>query len=703
MPKHLSICGLLAIAATPALQAGAPLFGVPDLKGVVVYADNWGYNARTGIYALPNASSGDFQMLIEGPNGASVVVQDRIYTINRVTMPELDIDYPRYTIYDAESGNELYFENIYSADWSLMPVDMDVDPLTGEVYAITYNSDMSGYQLSRMEFVSNGVYSHKIADLTGNWNAMAFDAAGQIYAVSKQNRKEGSAWTCSSSSLEKIDRTTGERTTIGETGLLPEYMTSATIDKVSGRMFWTVAPADGSGLLAEINLATGLATVLCTFDHSEEVVGLYSPSVPADIQAPGQAAGLELNFPGTSLSGTLSFTAPTSLYDGSTPAQRDLEYSVALNDEPLLTGATQYGERVSLDVTVPSRGEWRFNVTMSNQYGESLPATVRAFVGPGTPQAPHLYLTDTGSEVSLQWTLPEESADGGYLNPQEVVYTLHRYPEGICLIQNGSQTTFSEALAEPDDFTHYWYGLTATYAGLVSPETFSGHVALGQIHPPYFEPFDEETSIAGWKIVDANSDHRTWMWSTLQNLRISFNMNQDMDDWAITPPFFLEAGKSYPIAFDVCGDDAATLERIEVKLGTAQSAEAMRADVVDPVEISCNRNDPMTVRGMIEVERTGTYWLGFHCISPADQLMLNLDNIRVDLEESSVRRIDAPGLSVRVAGRVLSVANPDGQRVGVFSAEGVRIHSATGDTSVNLPAGVYLVKAGACIRKVSVR
>lgn len=195
-------------------------------------------------------------------------------------------------------------------------------------FAGEYNSSMTGYQLSVLTFTDNSVTSRKVADMAGNWNAVAFDADGQLYGINKVNNSEG---YCVSSTLNRIDKASGAVTPIGETGMQPEYMSSAAFDRSTGRLFWSVAPADNTGLLAEINVATGAAATVYNFPNNEEVLGLYVPAPAADADAPAAVTDLKANFTGGSLSGTVSFTAPTTLFNG-TPGVSALTYEIRAND-----------------------------------------------------------------------------------------------------------------------------------------------------------------------------------------------------------------------------------------------------------------------------------------------------------------------------------------------------------------------------------
>ncbi len=651
-----TVKGITHAFATARMASRADLFAtdadLPQMNGVVVYANNWGYNAQTGLYKLPTTAGSDFEKLIDGPNGSSVVVDNRVYTINRVTMPDFDIDYPRYTIYDLETGEELFFKN-YSGntDWSICPADMDIDPVTGDVYAITFNQDMTGYQLSKLNFTDTDVTSSLVAGLTGNWNSIAFDAAGQLYGISKVNVVQDNYWVCASSTLNKIDKNTGAITPIGETGQRPEYTSSAAIDHKTGRMFWTISPIDDIGLLAEVNLTTGEATVVKTFAHAEEVVGLYIPAPAAADGAPAKARDLAAVFPNGSLSGKVRFTAPTTLYDN-TPGSGSLNYEITANGMIVANGITAYGEQVEADVTLAQAGRYTIGVTVSNAAGKSPEAKTTLFIGNGVPASPYVSLTFRNGAMQLTWSDVDTTVDGGYIDPAQVTYTIKRYPDDIVVSTAQTTTSYSEEIPEPDTFTSYYYGVVANYAGQSSAESFSNRVALGEIIPPYKETFDAESCMTGWTIIDANSDRRMWMWSTLQNLRISFNQSEPMDDWAITPAIHLEAGRVYQMSFDVYCDDPTVSERIEVKMGVSNTANAMDTQVVAPTEVSASANAPLKITADITPDASGTYFIGFHCISDADSYMLNLDNLKIE----SGLDAGAPA----AASKLTAVADPTG-------------------------------------------
>lgn len=689
----------LALAIPASAELAQPL---PDLRGVVVYADGWGAYPKVGLYTLPATDGGAFELLYEGPNGPSIPVGTHLYTINRVMLPELDIDYPRYTIYDLDSGQELYYKNCnWPLDWSIMPADMDIDPTTGEVYAITFNTTMTGYQLSKLTFTDTNVISTEVAPLSGNWNSMAFDASGQLYAISKINGTVDGATVCVSSKLNKIDKETGAITPIGETGLAPEYISSATIDKASGRMYWTVAPPDGTGLLATVDLTTGAATVIETFPRSEEVVGLYVAPQEAAESAPARAENLALSFEEGSLTGTVSFDTPTLLYDG-TAAIGIFSFTIKAGELLLVEGTASPGEHVERTATLPEAGRYEIAVVLSNEAGDSPEARLTQFIGNGTPTGTYVRLATEGNKMVLTWMRVDESADGGYINPAQVTYDVVRYPGGVKVAEGLMTTQFSEVLPTPDEFTVYRYGVFAIFASNSSQESLSNPEALGALRPPYSETFDTEDSIAGWKLIDANNDHRMWMWSTMQNLRISFNASNPMDDWIITPSLAMEAGKTYEVSFEMYCDTPSIAEKAEVFLGQQQTPAAMTTRLAAPFDITAPLDDPEYVSIEITPESTGIYYVGIHGISDADSYMLNFDNFNFkDSDNSTVSM--AFGTDARAFGGKGCLTVYGAESAKVFGLDGGLVGIARSGESLVLPAGLYIVALPEGAVKVAVK
>ena len=71
------------------------------------------------------------------------------------------------------------------------------------------------------------------------------------------------------------------------------------------------------------------------------------------------------SFPKGTLSGTVDFTAPSTLFDG-TAASGSLDYKVMANGTAVAQGKTSFGAKVSASVTLSQPGDYKFSVTVSN-------------------------------------------------------------------------------------------------------------------------------------------------------------------------------------------------------------------------------------------------------------------------------------------------------------------------------------------------
>lgn len=155
-------------------------------------------------------------------------------------------------------------------------------------------------------------------------------------------------------------------------------------------------------------------------------------------------------------------------------------------------------------------------------------------------------------------------------------------------------------------------------------------LGFAQITPPYAEAFDGVTAPAmpaGWTVLNENADTVLWETSTSgynsapNCLRISYNSSADMDDWAITPALNLTAG-TYNLEFKyrASGYD----EQLAVCLGTAATVAAMGTPLTD---LSFDSSTYATASVVVTVATDGTYYLGFHGHSDADQFYMCVDDI----------------------------------------------------------------------------
>lgn len=636
-------------AKAPAAEAAS----LPDLRGSVVFQSNWTQeNQPTGLYKI-NADGTTTMQIEEVDASGGAFLHDGIYTATEY-MEFWGMLFITATAYDLESGESVAVYGGETPDHVCVGGET-VDPTDGTIYAITYNADGDGLQLSKMSY-GETISATAVAPLDGDWNSIVCDASGQLYGISYEGVMEGENFVATSSALNKIDKNTGEVTLIGETGHAPQYLSSATIDTKTGRMFWTVNPPDETGYLCEVNLATGAATKIVDFALDDEIMGLCVVAPAAEEGAPAAVTDLAADFPEGALSGNVSFKLPTTLFDGSA-ATGTLSYKVLANGQQVADGTGAAGADVTAPVTVEEAGEYTIVVTASNAVGDGPKAKLTLFIGKGTPKSPEAALVYEGGKMKLSWPAVTESADGGFIDPAAVTYSVTRIinnesSSALTVASGLTATSFEEEVAMPAEITTYHYLVVAESAGVESAPAKSNSVTLGSVVPPYVNHFDSADALSGYTIIDGNNDGKVWAYYQGANgadgkpgaARMTYNTNLAMDDWMITPPLKLEGGKAYMVTFYAANNGATYPERVEAKWGSAPTVAGMTNVLVEPTDITGNKVY-MELGGYIIPEADGIYYVGIHGISDEDTYYLYVD----DLTVSAPSVTTVPGLATDLA------------------------------------------------------
>lgn len=663
------------------MAAAAEAANVPEMQGNLIYSDD--QEMSTGIYNIPTAAGQSFELQLAtvGANMGGIAVDGKYYVHNLQNILGM-FQIFAVCVYDMETGEELAQYEVTLGE--LAPGGLAVNPVDGDVYGIFYTADGAGFRLGSVDYTENGPVVTEIAVLQGDWAAFAIDKSGQFYGI----KREISNQTVVSSALYKLDKTNGAATLVGETGMLPQYITGMAFELNSNRLFWTVCPADETGFLTEINVATGVATKVYDFPNNEEITALSIPLAP-NAGAPSAATDLKVDFVKESLSGTVSFKAPTTTYDGA-EATGDVNYEVLFNDEVVLSGTTTFGAAVSAPVTVDESGTYKVVVKVSNEEGEGPVTKTSLFIGWGVPETPIVHLAYVDGNMKISWTPVSQTIGGGYIDPENVTYDVVRYPGEVHLGTLGHLVnSTSEVIAKTPEIVEYYYTVTVNNGGNVSAAGKSNVVALGDYMVPAKDfTFDTPGDLSLFTILDANADGKTWTWFNGE-MRVTYNSSMDMDDWLFLPAFKLDAKKLYQFTIDARANGASYPETVEVKMGTAAKPEAMTTTLIEPTVVQSK--DPENLLANIVPDKDGVYYIGVHGISKADMFYLYIDNISISNAMSAAKPeavsdlVVVPGPNGALYGNV-TFKNPakmlDGtalttlDSVKVFDGEGAELYKA---------------------------
>lgn len=605
-----------------------------ELWGNVVSQSTWGaYETNYGVYSF-NASS-------------PITVTEKALNDNMVaTGGGALVDGIYHMIYEVESWGYIFMTH-YAFDtntWEQVAED-DIEDYAmyaretavaadGTVYGEFYDSDLYNLELGVVDY--NTLTRTTIGTLTNSYAALGITRDNKLYGVAADGN------------LYSIDTKTAKETLVGATGVTiadkwGDYsLQSGEIDYRTNTFYWAAVNADGESALYTVDLATGKATKVADFPANEYICALSIPEpTPADA-APTAVTDAKVEFEGASLTGTVSFTAPTKTYGGD-DLTGDLNYYIVVKTDTIAKGKTTAGAAVKADATVKDNGSTRFQIITENSAGQSKAASVTKYVGMDIPEAigsVKLDADDNTGKMTVTWTVPKAGENGGYVG--DLKYNVVRYPDSITVVTETTDTVFTETI-ESSEIKAYTYGVVAVNGTMKSKETMSNKVVMGPgIIPPYANTFGSKDAFDLMTVIDANNDGCTWSLYTYSDgtgyARYTYSTKNKADDWLLTPPLKLEAGKEYIVSFEAANFQSKYAEKLEVKYGVGSDPTKYEGVILEPTVLQGAAYT--TFANSIVPDADGTIKIGFHGISDPYKMYLMLRNITVS-EGSAVAAPDS--------------------------------------------------------------
>lgn len=612
---HFVISLLMSLfAATSAFaQEGLRMYGY------VAYANNWTED-NYGMYTFNTVPPVNVERMPyggDGPVGADgggCYYDGKYYAVTYAGFMGMLL--AEYCVYNTETWE---MEKYIPSGAGSVSADMDYDVTTGFIYGAFYNDNFDGFVFGRMD-PATGVRT-AICNLNRIFFGIAVNSKGEVYGMDEEG------------GLYKFDKQTGARTKIGDTGVYPQYLGSATFYHKTDELYWSVM-TESTSTIYKVNTETAEVTKVCQMPHAEEVQGLYIPVPAAEPAAPAVATGLKANFEGPSLTGTITFTMPTTTYDENSQLEGELAYDIYVNDEFYVTGSAKPGEEVTERLSVKRNGEYRFTVRPRNQVGQAPVAKVSLWVGYDVPKAVQNLKAEEGSvngEVVVTWSVPTETMHGGYLDTNSIQYGVTRIDgENRLWLGSTYELTYTDHIVNNGPITPYSYEVVPYIIPYEQGEAVrSNPVSVGSaLKLPYIQDFSKEDCLDLFTIVDRHEDGKTWEYdATFQAARAQYDWTNAKNEWLITPPLFITAQRICKVQFDTWCRDGYT-ERIEVKMGQGKKYTDMTKQVMPRTEIS--NATPETRSFLVKIDADGDYRFGFHALSDVDKWWLYVDNVRIE-------------------------------------------------------------------------
>ncbi|MGM9859125.1 MAG: choice-of-anchor J domain-containing protein, partial [Muribaculaceae bacterium] len=475
-------------------------------------------------------------------------------------------------------------------------------------------------------------YSDELYNIMG----MAASPDGDIYGMDMMSH------------LLKFDKETGVATDLGEVPeILMNFVSSAVWNNDTNKMLVLSSGFQKpTTYLYELDVNTLEYTLLTSFPNAENYTALYRPANYITNGCPEAITDFSAVFENGSRTGKLTFTCPKYNIGSDMDGMGALEYRVVRRGSVIASGTAPYGQKVEIPFTADENGTYQFSVYTVNGRGESARTPLKVFIGKDKPAAPVVTATLVDRQhVNVSWEPVTVGSDGGYINPAKVKYTCYRKPDNKLICQDAEGTSFVDEITWPEGenaVASYTYEVYARAEDVYTSATStSNKIMVGGYVPTFREDFssgryyDEVNKVycfswqSTWTIIDANADGKSWepVNPTAGLCAGCYNdRTTEMDDWLISPPLFLDAGKTYQFSFK-CGNRYDT-DRLEVLLGNDNVVDAFTQTLISAFNVK-DTKDKTSKSCDITVSESGIYFIGFHGISVGNTLYLTVTDVEI--------------------------------------------------------------------------
>ena len=233
--------------------------------------------------------------------------------------------------------------------------------------------------------------------------------------------------------------------------------------------------------------------------------------------------------------------------------------------------------------------------------------------------------------ASITFTAPTTTVSGAELAGSAMTIELQR--DGTVINTFEGVTPGQELSYEDADET-----LTVgnhTYTVIASNEEGAGEKAeitvflSKTLTIPFTIDMTAQESFAGFNVVDNNADGTTWKWGDSYNcIMYGYNYNNAADDYLISSPIRMEAGKNYKVVIVASCYGETYPEKFEVLLGNDATVAAMTTTVIEPTDVTSKEDTEFEAEFTAPAD--GKFYLAIHAISDANKWNLYLKSFAVE-------------------------------------------------------------------------
>ena len=233
--------------------------------------------------------------------------------------------------------------------------------------------------------------------------------------------------------------------------------------------------------------------------------------------------------------------------------------------------------------------------------------------------------------ATIAFNAPTKSIDGADLAEGDITkIEILRDGNVIHTIENpapGSAHTYMDIASDLTIGTHKYQVISYGASGIGGKSEEISVFLTAVLDVPYTFNLTTNETFSTFSIIDNNADSKTWTWSASYGTYYGYSSSNAADDYLISAPFNLVAGKSYKITVNAKGS-ANWPEKMEVKVGQEATAAGLNQTVIPETVVGTGNFDDY--EGEFTVSANGIYYIAIHAISDADQLNLCVSKLSIE-------------------------------------------------------------------------
>lgn len=570
---------------------------------------------KLGWYELTTDGRQEIVWATEGIESIGIIRDGEYYGFFAVELWGSIIS--NWTVYSLEDGSVIRKGDFATQDHSQMILSAVYDEWEDATYVYTYNADMTGAMIQRidmetMEFTpiksDEDVFNNRVV----TW---AYNPKDQnIYGINLSGQ------------FVQFDKETGEFIYIGMTGLIPgSYSQSMVYSPLDHKFVWAAILPDQTSCIFTIDPETGAAQSTYRFDYANQYTVLYTPDQLCADNAPGLASFKSITFDGPSQNGKGVVTLPSVDYIGN-PLSGEVFVTISDGRSILYSELSgEAGSDIEFDLTL-SDGLHNLSampyIKIDGNKVEGHPIYKEVYIGYDTPVAPkNVILTET----TVSWdAVGSVGANGGYVDVNDVTYNV--YINGVKQNESPVTATTLEITIPDATLDHYTAEVEAIAAGKVSERGVSATELFGHAFslPYYAAPTAEDYSL----FTVTSNGYGFWVFNEEDEEPLYHVCNAEYaaDDWIFLPLIkFDDASHLYEISYDARCRLAEYGNVIQLALSKTTNPE----DAVIFHTESFSNKEYVTFRKMFDIPEPGEYHLAIRCASYTDGFYMYLKDINV--------------------------------------------------------------------------